>query len=114
MKLWNTTSLVIMIIVFFVIIAIHFIIGMKNVRYLEKVCTENINANYEIVKKYKFFTKNYYSVLLKFEYNNKTYEIRKGLFKNTKDKEQIINIHINPNNPNECYLLSIKERCGMC
>ena len=112
MILEKLTSCIIMFIVCILIILIHFLIGFKNVKYLESVCTKTILAKIISIRKYRFFTKNYYSVEIVFNYDNMEYKIKKGLFRNLKENETEINIHINPNNPKECYLVPIRERCG--
>lgn len=110
MILEKLISCIVIFIIFILIVLIHFLIGVKNVRYLESVCTKTILAKIISTKKYRFFTKNYYSVEIVFDYDNIKYKIKKGLFRNLKENETEINIHINPNNPKECYLVPIRER----
>jgi len=43
-----------------------------------------------------------------YEYNEKEYNVRKGVFKNIVPEN--IDIFVNPNNPEECEIYRIKDR----
>lgn len=93
------------------IIAIHTGLGISILRTREKNCTETVIGKIEeiIPRNCAFFT--CYSLVCTFNYNGKEYKIRKGLFKTPTADLKEIEIHINPNNPEECYLFKICERC---
>ena len=101
---------IIFIILSFCYIFYCFYKGMKNVKYLEKVCTETIDATFEILKTKHFFWYKYYIINLTYEYKNKEYTSRKGLFKTVSGNK--IPIFINPEKPEECEILRIKDRCS--
>lgn len=88
-----------------------FIEGRKKTLSKEKICTETIMAKILNKKEYHFFFKKYYSLNLNYNYNNQEYNINKGWFKKW-DNQNEIPLHINPSNPTECYLLTLKEKCS--
>ncbi len=89
-------------------IVVCFIKGCNNVRYLEKVCTEEILAKVEILKTKHFFFCKYYIANFTYTFDNTTYTVRKGLFK-TIDSDELV-IYINPENPQECEILRLYDR----
>ena len=82
--------------------------GCKRLRYIESVCTTQVNAKIDILKTKHFFTAKYYIANFSYEYEGKKYTVRKGLFKTV--GEDNMNIYINPENPEECEILRIRER----
>lgn len=87
-----------------------FVQGRKNALQREKNCTETITAQVLGFKEYHFFFLKYYSLSLKYTYNDKEYNVKKGWFAKWGDKKEIP-LHINPNNPVECYLTTLKQKC---
>jgi hypothetical protein len=87
-----------------------FIKGRKQALDREKICTETITAQVLEFKKHLFFFLKYYNLRLQYEYQEKIYNIKKGWFTKWNDKKEIP-LHINPTNPTECYLTTLKEKC---
>ena len=87
-------------------------IGRKKALEREKNCTEIVKAHMNAAEDHYFFFAKYYSLSLTYQYNGKEYHVRKGWFRK-KLCEEDIDIHINPNNPEECYIKTLRERCGM-
>lgn len=87
-----------------------FVQGRKNALQKERICTETINAKIANVKKYHFLFCKYYSLTLNYTYNGKEYKTQKGWFQKLDDRKEI-SLHIDPENPNVCYLTTLKEKC---
>lgn len=101
---------IILMVVSFVIIFVHFCIGFRNIKRLENVCSEVVVASIIAAEKHKFFNCNYYGLLLEYSYDGKKYNTKKALFREMGNIKEI-KLHINPINPNDCYLIPIRERC---
>ena len=87
--------------------------GRKKTLEREKRCTEIVKAHINAAEDHYFFFAKYYSLSLSYQYNDKEYHVRKGWFRKELCEEDI-DIHINPNNPEECYIKTLKERCRCC
>lgn len=97
-----------------IIYIVHsFMIGRNNAYHLEDVCTEKIIANITNIRKHYFFIWKYFQLTCDFNYNEKHYSIKKGIFESiNKDMLNEIELHINPNNPNDAYIRTLSERCN--
>lgn len=104
-------SNIILAIICLLIVVVHTAIGIKNIRRREKECTETVIASVEKLIPYDYKIFKFYTVICKFNYKEKEYKIRKGLFENVNGELKEIKVHINPNNPEDCYLKKISERC---
>ena len=87
-----------------------FVQGRKNALQREKDCTETIAAQVLDSKKHHFLFFKYYNLNLQYKFKEKEYTIKKGWFAKWDDKTEIP-LHVNPNNPIECYLTTLKEKC---
>lgn len=87
-----------------------FVVGRKNALNREKICTETVMAHINATEEHRFFLTKYHSLSLTYKYNDKEYNTRKGWFRKEIDKKDI-QLHINPNNPEECYITTLRERC---
>lgn len=89
-----------------------FVVGRNNALKREKVCTEIVTAHINAAEDHRFFLAKYHTLSLSYEYNGKEYHVRKGWFRNEIENEDIT-LHINPANPEECYITTLMERCGI-
>lgn len=102
---------IILTIICLLIVIVHIAIGIKNIKRREKECTEIVIAIVEELIPHDYKAFKFYTVICNFNYKEKEYKIRKGLFENLTGDLKEIKIHINPNNPEDCYLKKISERC---
>lgn len=101
------------IVVAIVYVCHSFVVGRNNAHRLENICTEKIIANITNVRKHYFFVWKYFQLTCEFDYNNQHYNIKKGIFdKINEETLKQIELHINPNNPNDAYLKTLSERCN--
>lgn len=91
-------------------ISMGFCGGYFKAKYKERICTETVSGTVLEKKKYHFFFHPYYSLRIEFSYNDKMYVVKRGWFlKNVPEK---LDVHIDPQNPEICYLKTLSERCG--
>lgn len=90
-----------------------FVVGRNNALKRENTCTEIVKAHVNAAEDHYFFFAKYYSLSLTYQYQDKEYHVRKGWFKKELCEEDI-DIHINPKKPEECYIKTLKDRCGFC
>lgn len=110
MNIWNIIDLI-LIILSCCAITIAFVRGYTKNKIREINCTEIVNGKIIEQRPYKFFGYKYFGNTLEFKYNETVYRVKKGLFGPQYENIPNIDIHINPNNPEECYLIPLSERC---
>lgn len=92
--------------------------GYKRAKELEEKCTQITDAEVVSLKKHHFLWGKYYQMTCEFMYNNQKYTVKKGIFKDIDEKIfKAVQLHFNPQNPNEVYYKTLNERCengGWC
>lgn len=86
--------------------------GYGNAKRLETVCTETIIADVTNFNKHRFLLCKYYQATCEFTYNGEKYSVKKGIFEDIDvNSVKQIELHINPNNPQDAYIKPLSERC---
>lgn len=85
--------------------------GLSKVSDRERDCTDEVTAAVKSAKAHRFFGCKYYQLELEYIYGDKQYCIKKGYFKN--EKPSSLTIHVNPNKPEEAYITTMAEKCGI-
>ena len=80
--------------------------GYKQAMATETACTLTVPATLVYNKTHHFLTADYYTVTANYEHNGKQYSSRRGLFGTENKNIASMDIHINPDNPEECYFIN--------
>lgn len=79
----------------------------------ENKCTEVVTATISGETQYRLIGCRYYALNLAYRYNDTIYAVRKAWFNNTLPENKQVQLHINPDNPTECYIFTLSEKCGL-